>query len=101
MTKKIAFFVGTLSLFLTAWLFVGLDRYVGDHEVGSAWNPFIKTTPTFQVLFRNPAQYTLDRDPYDSLDSTRKNQFSEYCGIRYGIHDPHRCEEYIEQTRVK
>lgn len=101
MAKKFAFFVGGLSLFLVAWLFVGFDRYVGDHEVGSGWNSFIKTYPTFQVLFRNPAQYILDRDSFDSLDNTRKDQFLEYCSIRYGIHDPHRCEEYIEETRVR
>ena len=101
MAKKIAFFVGGIFLFLVAWLFVGFDRYVGDHEVGSGLNPFIKTSPTFRTIFRNPAQYTLDRDPFDSLDNSWKIQFLEYCSIRYGIHDPYRCEEYIEKMRVR
>lgn len=101
MAKKFAFFVGGIFLFLGAWLFVGFDRYVGDHEVGSGWNPFIKADPTFQVIFKNPAQYTLDRDSFDSLDNARKMQFLEYCSIRHGIHDPYRCEEYIEGTRIK
>ena len=101
MVKKFAIFVSGISLFLVAWLFVGFDRYVGDHEVGSGWSPFIKTSPTFRIVFKNPAQYALDRDPFDSLDNSRKIQFLEYCSIRHGIRDPHRCEEYVEGARIK
>jgi len=101
MAKKIAFLVVGVSFFLVAWLFVGFDRYVGDHEVGSGLDPFIKANPTFQIIFKNPAQYALDRDSFDSLDDARKIQFREYCGIRHGIKDPYRCEKYIEETRIK
>jgi hypothetical protein len=101
MPKKFIGAVGVIVLLLVVWLFLGFDRYVGDHEVGSGWNPFIKAEPTFRVLFRNPSQYTLDRDAFDSLDSSRKIQFIEYCGIRHGIRDPYRCEEYIEGARIK
>ncbi|MFY3384166.1 hypothetical protein [Paracidovorax sp. MALMAid1276] len=101
MAKKFTFLLIGIALFLGAWLFLGLDRYVGDHEVGSGWNLFIKAKPTFQLIFKNPAQYTLDRDSFDSLDHARKIQFLEYCGIRHRIRDPYLCEEYIEGIRIK
>lgn len=101
MAKKIVLLVGGIFLFMVAWLFIGFDYYVGDHELGSGWDPFIKAYPTLQIAFKNPAQYTLDLDSFDSLDKTRKIQFLEYCRIRHGIGEPYRCEEYIEGRRIK
>lgn len=101
MVKKHGSVVGGALLVLLAWLFVGLDRYVGDHEVGTGWTPFLKASPTLQVFFQNPAQHALDRDAFDAIDSARQIQFLSYCRVRHGMQDPHHCEEQIEAMRVK
>lgn len=79
---------------------MGFDRCVGDHEVGTSWQPFIKSKPSFKVRFHNPAQYILDFDPFDKLDSKRKQEFLEYCAIRYGMEDPYNCEKTVEIGRI-
>ncbi|SFD78551.1 hypothetical protein [Paracidovorax konjaci] len=87
-------------LLLCGWLWIGFDRYVGDHEVGAFWEPVLKAQPTFTVLFRNPAQRALDREPYDSLDAARQQAFRTYRSIRYAMTDPQQCEKAIEDRRL-
>jgi len=87
------------TLLVGGWLWTGLDNYVGDHEVGSTWEPFLKSRPTFTLLFTNPAQQGLDRDAFETMDPTRQQAFRDYCAIRFGIADPHRCEKAIEDRR--
>ncbi|CAN7541880.1 hypothetical protein [Acidovorax sp. LjRoot117] len=101
MKKKYLGILIGLIIFSLAWIFVGFDRYVGDHEVGSWWTPFIKSAPTSRIFFHNPAQYTLDREPFDSLDDERKEQFIQYCYIRYGTKMPYDCEILVEARRIK
>jgi hypothetical protein len=97
--KRIIFIVVPLAIVL-AWLFVGLDRYTGDHEVGVQWDPFIKHKPTMTVYYKNPAQVGLDMVPMDSLDDSGKKNLSEYCQVRYGTDDIKRCYELFLASRV-
>ena len=97
--KKIIFVAAPLILVLV-WLFVGLDRYTGDHEVGAQWDPFIKHIPTMTVFYKNPAQVGLDLVPMDSLDESGKKNLSEYCRVRYGTEDIKRCYDFFAASRV-
>jgi hypothetical protein len=45
------------------WAFVGVERIVGDHEVGVSWEPFSKHRMSLQVRFENPAQKGLELPP--------------------------------------
>lgn len=99
MQRRISITIASLLL-LGSWLWIGLDKYVGDHEVGSAWEPFLKSRPTWVLLFKNPAQQGLDRDAFDTLDAARQQAFRDYCAVRFGIEDPHRCEKVIEDRRL-
>lgn len=99
MQRRISITIASLLL-LGSWLWVGFDKYVGDHEVGSAWAPFLKSRPTLVLLFKNPAQQGLDRDAFDTLDAARQQAFRDYCAVRFGIADPHRCEKAIEDRRL-
>lgn len=100
MRKNYLLLSGSLLVLVTAWLFIGLDRYVGDHEVGTSWMPFFKSVPTTKILFQNPAQHGLDREPFHSLASDRREQFMEYCRIRYGIRIAQDCEVQVEGGRI-
>jgi hypothetical protein len=62
--------------------------------------PFLKSRPTWVLRFKNPAQRGLDRDAFDTLDAARQQAFRDYCAVRFGIADPHRCEKAIEDRRL-
>lgn len=97
--KKIIL-IATPIIVVLLWLFVGFDRYVGDHEVGTQWDPFIKHKPTATVFFQNPAQIGLDIAPFDTLDEGQRKNVIEYCQIRFGVDDVKRCYEVMLATRV-
>ncbi|MBF9266783.1 hypothetical protein [Paracidovorax cattleyae] len=98
---KVRATLGIAALLLVgSWMWIGFDKYIGDHEVGSAWEPFLKSRPTFTLLFTNPAQQGLDRDAFDTMDSARQQAFRDYCAVRFGIADPYRCEKAIEERRL-
>lgn len=90
----------TAPLVLVIWLFVGLDLYEGDHEVGSSWNPFIKHKPTTTTLYKNPAQIALEIEPFESLNESEKKNLIEYCRVRYGADDIKRCYEIFFPSRI-
>ncbi|WP_098497800.1 hypothetical protein [Collimonas sp. PA-H2] len=96
--KKILFVA--IPVVVLAWLFVGMDRYVGDHEAGSAWDPFIKHKPTITTFYKNPAQVGLDMVPMETLDESGKKSLIEYCQVRYGTDDIKRCYEAFFASRV-
>ncbi|MES2743537.1 MAG: hypothetical protein V4754_21665 [Pseudomonadota bacterium] len=72
-------------------LFVGVDRFVGDHEVGVTWIFFLKHKPTVQFEFSNPAQLGLELIPINKLTPGQRKKVIEYCDIRYGIVDIDFC----------
>lgn len=97
--KRHLIIAAILTVTLLAWLFLGFDRYVGDHEVGVSWQPFLKASPTFQLTFSNPAQPVLDIVSFDNLDAESRIRFSRYCRVRYGTEDVERCYEAIYAAR--
>jgi len=75
------------------WPFFGFSHYVGDHEMGAGWDLFVKSSPSFQLLFTNPAQDGLGPDivPFDQMDDARKEHMQRYCKIRYWVDDVAEC----------
>jgi len=99
--KRIAISVSiVVASVLASTPFVGFDQYVGDHEVGTSWDLFIKSKPTLRMLFKNPEQYALDFDPYETLGKDKQREFIEYCEIRWGASDPHVCEKIVQDHRI-
>jgi hypothetical protein len=86
-------------LLVLGWMFVGFDRYVGDHEVGSSWDPFMKSTPDLQIFFVNPVQRGLEFEPPDQLDDNQKALMRHYCEVRYGATDMPTCYRAIKAAR--
>lgn len=84
----------------TLWAFVGVERIVGDHEIGVSWEPFIKHRPSLQVLFENPSQNGLDLTPLGELSASERAAFIEYCDLRFGEVDAARCYASIADRRV-
>jgi hypothetical protein len=79
------------------WPFVGFDRYVGDHDTVDGWNMFTKSSPSLQLLFRNPAQDGSGPGvvPFDQLDNVRKEETRRYCKIRYWVDDIAECYRIV------
>jgi hypothetical protein len=73
------------------WAFVGVERLVGDHEMGVAWEPFLKHRVTMQIRFTNPARKGLEILSYESMSADERSRFLEFCYIRYGVRDPREC----------
>ncbi|TFW10188.1 hypothetical protein E4K72_02170 [Oxalobacteraceae bacterium OM1] len=92
--------LGAIAVCMAAWLFVGFERYVGDHETGMFWEPFLKRRPSLQMTFRNPAQSDLEILPPDSLGADTKAEFLEYCRVRFGLDDMAICFETIKAARI-
>ncbi|WP_211440938.1 hypothetical protein [Collimonas humicola] len=97
--KKL-YLVAAVLVLVLSWLFVGLDRYVGDHEAGGGWDLFIKHKPSMTVFFSNPAQFGLDMAPLDKMDDGAKKDLVEYCKVRYGTDNMSRCYELFQSSRV-
>lgn len=73
------------------WAFVGIEHVVGDHELGSTWEPFVKHRPSLQMRFTNPAQRGLEQVTFETLSPAEQTAFIEFCGIRFGASDPEKC----------
>lgn len=87
--------VALATLVAVAWGFTGVERLVGDHEVGVSWEPFIKHTPTWHIRFENPAQKGLDLVPLESLSVSERQRLAEFCEVRFGQTSPKRCYEQL------
>ena len=82
------------------WAFVGVERIVGDHEIGVSWEPFIKHRMSLQVRFENPAQKGLELTPIDELSASERAAFIEFCELRFGDVDATRCYARVADRRV-
>lgn len=82
------------------WAFIGVERIVGDHEIGVSWEPFIKHRPSLQVRFDNPVQNGLELTPVGELSASERAAFVEFCNIRFGETDVARCYALITDRRV-
>ena len=78
------------------WGFVGVERLVGDHEVGNTWAPFIKHAPNFQLRFANPAQKGLDFVPFGELSSLEKQELIQFCAVRFGLASAQPCYDRMK-----
>ncbi len=88
------------AIFLAlCWLFIGFDHYVGDHDMGEDWNPFIKSSPSFIMLFEDPSRTGLEYDRFDTLSPERKARFIHYCKFRRGTSDPYACQK-INDSKI-
>lgn len=89
-----------ILLTLAGWLFVGYDLYVGDHETGNNWVPFLKHRPGLQLKFVNPSLRGSDLVPFESLAPESQGAMIEYCKVRHGTAEPKACYEAIQASRV-
>lgn len=91
---------GAATLIGTLWAFGGVERMVGDHEIGVSWEPFVKHRPSLQVRFMNPAQKGLEIVPYNSLSPVEQAEFIDFCSIRFGVADMERCHTLVSDRGV-
>lgn len=99
--KKNLFKVGVAVITIgILWAFVGVERIVGDHEMGLSWEPFIKHRPSLQLRFQNPAQKGLEIEPFETLSAVEQAAFKEYCVSRFGTSDIMQCRSLIAQRRI-
>ncbi len=87
-------------IFGMLWSFVGVERIVGDHEVGVAWQAFIKHRPSAKLVFQNPAQNGLEIMRYEALAPADQTSFINYCGVRFGTVDPVQCHTILIQRVI-
>jgi hypothetical protein len=83
-----------------AWSFVGVERIVGDHEIGVTWEPFIKHRPSLQIRFQDPGQKGLDIVPFEALPPADRAAFIEFCAIRFGSANVTQCRALIAAREV-
>ena len=77
------------------WAFVGVERLVGDHEIGVSWEPFIKHKVTWRFHFENPAQKGLDIVPLASLAAAERQELVRFCTVRFGLSSIQQCHERL------
>lgn len=100
MKRRIVPVLIALPILAALWLFVGVERVVGDHEIGVTWEPFIKHHSDPRVFFENPAQHGLDIVPYEELSPAEQQRFVDYCNLRFGVSDPNQCHEALRARQV-
>ena len=91
MKRKAALVFSAAALVGCLWSFIGIERMVGDHEVGVSWGLFIKHRPTVRSFYSNPAQHGLDFVPFADLSPVEQKRFVEFCSVRFGVEDPSSC----------
>ncbi|MDR2155183.1 MAG: hypothetical protein LBE78_09195 [Burkholderiaceae bacterium] len=101
MKKALAIAAGT-SVIISAVLYftIGVERIVGDHEIGVSWEPFIKHRLSMQIRFTNPAQKGLELIPFEELSSSEQDAFMNFCDIRFGVNDTARCYDLISKRKI-
>ncbi|NQE50044.1 hypothetical protein RC52_16390 [Herbaspirillum rubrisubalbicans] len=80
--------------------FIGIERVVGDHEMGVTWEPFIKHRPSLQFRFFNPVQIGLDFIPLNQLSPPERAAFKLYCEVRFGEADAGMCYTKLRERLV-
>jgi hypothetical protein len=89
--------VGSLAILIVAitWTLLGVERVVGDHEIGVSWEPFLKHTITWRFRFENPAQKGLDIVPLASLTVPEQRELTRFCEVRFGQSNLQQCHELL------
>lgn len=76
---------------VAVWLFIGIERLVGDHEIGVSYQPFIKHRPDWRLLFSDPTQVDLETISFKKLTAAGQRSVIEYCEIRFGLINVEEC----------
>jgi hypothetical protein len=97
--RRVAIVFGA-ALVCTLWASVGVERVVGDHEVGVTWTPFVKHRLSARIVFQNPAWQGLEVVSLQNLSLPERLAFAEFCQIRFGARDPQRCYELTNGQRL-
>ena len=100
MTNTLLKSAACLAIAGLAWGFIGVERIVGDHEVGNDWTLFVKRRPSLRIRFDNPAQAGLDIVAPQDLSAARRAAFIDFCAVRFGITDVARCHALVVARRL-
>jgi hypothetical protein len=77
------------------WLFAGVERIEREHTTD--YHFFAKQSPSFQIVFENPAMCgECDLRPWDLLKPDERRRFAEYCAVRFGLNDLRPCYAIFE-----
>jgi hypothetical protein len=85
---------------IEGWLFLAIEEIHREH--GTDYLFFAKQKPTLRITYSNPAVCgECDVEPLSTLSPTDKNEFAEFCQVRYGIDDIRECHAiYAESQRM-
>jgi len=87
--------IGVVLAAVLSCPFFGFVYNLPDEELDGGWDIFIKPSPSFQFVFKNPAETKYDLVPFDQLDDARKEATRRYCKLRYGLDDIAECYRWM------
>lgn len=87
-----------IALTLLLWLFTGVERSYREH--GTDYELFVKQTPSFKIVFENPAWCgECDLRPWELMRPEDRRQFEKYCAVRFGLDDVRPCYALFEEEQ--
>lgn len=91
---------GLLPLAAAAFLFVGLDRRIGEHR--DSYTLFLKQVPTFKTVYLNVADcgYCEVVPRFEDFSERQRQSFAEYCNVRFGIDDIRICHAIFRERQT-
>jgi hypothetical protein len=89
-----------LPVAIAAFLFVGLDRKIGEHD--DSYALFMKQVPTFTTVYLNVADCGMCEvvPRFEDFDEARRRSFAEYCAVRFGIDDIRVCHAIFRERQM-
>lgn len=97
MIRNLAFFVFFAAVLISV---VGIEHHCGDHEIGDDDELFIKSKPSWKVIFQNPAIEDLEIIPFSELTANRQKELIDFCSVRYGEKDVASCYKIIKNSQL-
>jgi hypothetical protein len=83
---------------ITAWLFLGIEEVHLEHR--AEYRFFVKQSPTFQVIYRNPVVCgECDVEPYSAISTEQRAALSAFCRVRFGLDSPRVCYAMFEEEQ--
>jgi len=91
---------GLLALAIAAFLFVGLERKIGEHD--DSYTLFMKQVPTLKTVYLNVADCGMCEvvPRFEDFDEERGKSFGEYCQVRFGIDDIRVCHAVFRERQI-
>jgi hypothetical protein len=88
---------GILPLAVAAFLFVGLDRKIGEHR--DSYTLFLKQVPTLKTVYLNVADCGMCEvvPRFEGFSESQRQSFAEYCRVRFGIDDIRVCHAIFRE----